>query len=141
MRLTRFTDNALRCLIFLGRSPAATPTVAEIADAMAMSREHLTKVVQRLATTGYVQTVRGRNGGVRLTGVPADISVGRVVRDCEHDMNLVPCFADPASCPIAATCRLAGVCDEAVAAFHRVLDGYTLADLLLVASRRSRAAG
>lgn len=130
MRLTRFTDNALRCLISLGLEPTGTQTVAEVAARLNMSEEHLTKVVQRLAQRGYVQTVRGRNGGVRLARMPGEIVVGAVVRDCEEDLALVPCFDDPGSCPIAPACTLAGAIDEALAAFLAVLDRRTLADLL-----------
>ncbi|MBL8960498.1 MAG: Rrf2 family transcriptional regulator [Gemmatimonadetes bacterium] len=130
MRLTRFTDNALRCLISLGLEPAGTQTVGDVATRLNMSEEHLTKVVQRLAQRGYVQTVRGRRGGVRLARLPAEISVGAVIRDCEDELALVPCFDDAASCPIAPACTLAGALDEALAAFFAVLDGRTLADLL-----------
>lgn len=130
MRLTRFTDNALRCLIFLGLEPDATPTLSEIASHMRMSEDHLTKVVQRLAQRGYVQTLRGRNGGVRLLAAPGDVRIGQVVRDCEEDLSIVPCFADTASCPISPACALAKACDEAVAAFLGALDRYTLSDLL-----------
>ncbi len=143
MRLTRFTDNALRCLIFLGLNADDTPTVAEVATRMHMSEDHLTKVVQRLAQRGYVQTVRGRNGGVRLAKAPGEIRVGDVVRDCEEDFSIVPCFADPENCPISVTCSLAPICDEALAAFLAVMDRYTLADLLKsrASARASSVAG
>lgn len=137
MHLTRFTDNALRCLLDLGSRPGEMATVPEIAGRMAMSEDHLTKVVQRLAQRGYVQTVRGRNGGVRLIMAPVEISVGAVVRDTEEDCTLVPCFASPANCPISATCRLPRLLDDALEAFFATLDRCTLADLLR--THRSRA--
>jgi Rrf2 family nitric oxide-sensitive transcriptional repressor len=130
MRLTRFTDNALRCLMYLGAAPERTPTVAEVASRMGMSEDHLTKVVQRLAQRGYVQTIRGRNGGVRLARASADITVGAVVRDMEEDWRLVPCFEDAAACPISQVCALAGVFDDALAAFMQALDRQTIAGLL-----------
>jgi Rrf2 family nitric oxide-sensitive transcriptional repressor len=130
MRLTRFTDNALRCLLDLGTRPDETATVAEIAARMAMSEDHLTKVVQRLAQRGYVQTIRGRNGGVRLAMLPEQITVGAVVRATEEDCNLVPCFESPDACPIAATCRLPRLLDDALKAFLAVLDQQKLSDLL-----------
>jgi Rrf2 family nitric oxide-sensitive transcriptional repressor len=130
MRLTRFTDNALRCLIYLGRNPEGTPTVGEIAERMNMSEDHLTKVVQRLAQGGVVLTVRGRHGGVRLAMAPEEINLGRVVRDCEEGFQIVPCFADPASCPISSNCLLASICDQALAAFLGVMDRHHLSDLL-----------
>ena len=130
MHLTRFTDNALRCLLHLGVTPERRSTIGEVAASMAMSEDHLTKVVQRLAQRGYVQTIRGRKGGVRLAKLPADIVVGAVVRDTEQDCSLVPCFRDPAACPISAFCQLAPVLSDALAAFLHVLDGKTLGDLL-----------
>lgn len=130
MRLTRFTDNALRCLIFLGTTEEGSATVGDIANRMAMSEDHLTKVVQRLAHRGYVRTVRGRRGGVRLNRTPDEINVGAVVRDCEDDLAIVPCFARDEACPIAPACSLAGTLDDALAAFLGVLDRKSLSDLL-----------
>ena len=130
MHLTRFTDNALRCLTHLALHPGETVTVTEIARRMALSEDHLVKVVQKLAHLGYVETRRGRGGGVRMIRTPESINIGAVVRETEESFRLVECF-DPGSntCPIAPACTLALVLDEALGAFHRVLDRYTLADL------------
>jgi Rrf2 family nitric oxide-sensitive transcriptional repressor len=130
MHLTRFTDNALRCLTYLALHPGTTVTVGEIARRMALSEDHLVKVVQRLAHLGYVETMRGRGGGVRMIRTPENINIGEVVRETEESFRLVECF-DPASntCPIAPACTLASALHEALSAFHRVLDHYTLADL------------
>jgi Rrf2 family transcriptional regulator, nitric oxide-sensitive transcriptional repressor len=131
MRLTQFTDNALRCLIYLGVDEGRPVSIAEIASAMGCSEEHLGKVVQRLAHHGYVLTVRGRSGGVRLARRPVDIGIGTLVREMEQDFSLVACFdPDAPPCPIASVCQLAGVLDEALAAFYRVLDERTLQDVL-----------
>ncbi len=131
MRLTRFTDNALRCLVYLGLHREETATVADVARRMAMSEDHLLKVVQRLASLGYVQTIRGRHGGVRLAQTPADIRIGTVVRETEDNLNLVECFdAETNQCPIAPVCGLARALDEALTAFLAVLDTYTLQDFL-----------
>jgi Rrf2 family nitric oxide-sensitive transcriptional repressor len=135
MRLTRFTDNALRALVFLALDPDDVPTVGEVARKMGMSEDHLLKVVQRLSQLGYVKTIRGRNGGMRLA-VPAEsIVVGQVVRRTEDNMALVPCF-DPTevTCPIAPACGLAPALDEALQAFLTTLDRYTIADI--IATRR-----
>ena len=80
MHLTRFSDNALRCLILLGLEPERSVPVPEIATRMGISYEHLVKIVQRLATLGYVETVRGRNGGVRLTVEPVSLQLGTLIR-------------------------------------------------------------
>ena len=131
MRLTRFTDIALRCLLLLGLEPERCITVREIADRMNMSYEHLVKIVHRLSEFGYVDTVRGRHGGVRIAKPAVDIVLGALVRQTEENLTLVECF-DPEHnrCPISAACRLAGTLDEALQAFLAVLDRHTLADML-----------
>lgn len=109
MRLTRFTDNALRCLMVLGLEPTECITVHAIAVRMNMSYEHLVKIVQRLAELGYVETVRGRHGGVRLARPAEEIRIGQLLRHTEENLTLVECF-DPETntCPIAPACALAG---------------------------------
>ena len=131
MHLTRFSDNALRCLIVLGLEPERAVPVPEIAARMNMSYEHLVKIVQRLAALGYVETVRGRRGGARLHIDPNGLSLGTLVRQTEDNLALVDCF-DPthSTCPIASACRLASTLDDALAAFFAVLDGKTLDDIL-----------
>ncbi len=131
MRLTRFSDNALRCLMVLGLEPNQCITVHVIATRMNMSYEHLVKIVQRLAELGYVETVRGRNGGVRLARAAETIRLGELVRQTEENLTLVECF-DPATntCPIAPACTLSGMLDQALHAFLAVLDSKTLADAL-----------
>lgn len=131
MRLTRFTDNALRALVYLALDPNDIPTVGEVARKMGMSEDHLLKVVQRLSQLGYVKTIRGRNGGMRLAKSADEIVVGEVIRRTEDNMSLVPCF-DPTevTCPISAACGLAPALDEALQAFLTTLDRYTVADLL-----------
>lgn len=133
MRLTRYTDYALRVLTYLGlKDPAELITIKEIASRYGISENHLMKVVNRLAQNGLIETVRGRHGGMRLSSAPSDINIGRVVRSCEDDMRLVECFDEAANtCPIAPVCVLPSVLDEALGAFFGVLDRYTLEDLLV----------
>ncbi len=139
MRLTRFTDNSLRCLVYLGIHDQSLSTIADVARRMAMSEDHLMKVVQRLSQLGYVQTTRGRNGGIRLVREPADIRIGQVVRETEDNLNLVECFDPEAnSCPIAPACSLPRALDAALRAFLAVLDDYTLADLIRQPRRLER---
>ncbi len=131
MRLTRFTDNALRALLYLALAPDDISTVGEVARRMGMSEDHLLKVVQRLTQLGYVQTIRGRRGGMRLARAADTIIVGEVVRQTEDNMQLVPCFeSGNTACPIAPACGLAPALDHALQAFLSVLDGYTVADLM-----------
>ena len=130
MRLTRFTDNALRCLLYLAEQPERVATVHEIAKETGMSPDHLLKVVKRLGHLGYVQTIRGRRGGVRLGMAPSSIRVGDVVRATEDNMAIVPCFgATGDECPMGPACGLAACMHEALGAFFAVLGRYTVADL------------
>ena len=131
MRLTVYTDYALRVLMYVAVRPEPLPTIGQIADAYQISRNHLMKVVYELGQAGYLETVRGKNGGLRLARKPQEIGLGRLVRETEPDMALVPCF-DPirAQCAITPACRLRGALAEARAAFLAVLDGYTLAGLV-----------
>lgn len=126
MRLTRYTDYAMRVLLYLGAQPDKVCSIAEIARAYGISQNHLMKVAHDLGKAGYVEGVRGRSGGIRLAK-PADrINVGVVVRHTEEGFDLVEC----GECVIAPACGLTGVLAEALAAFMAVLDGHTLADLL-----------
>jgi Rrf2 family nitric oxide-sensitive transcriptional repressor len=130
MRLTRYTDNALRALIYLALHDGAPSRITDIARRMGMSEDHTAKVIAQLAELGVVSTVRGRTGGVRLARPAAEINIGAVVRATEDNLNLVECF-DPLTnkCPIAPACALAPALDEALTAFFAVLDRYTLAQL------------
>lgn len=131
MRLTRFTDNALRCLMYLGRNADRVVTVGEVSRRMAMSEDHLLKVVRRLVELGYVRTLRGRRGGVRLSKPASEIVIGDVVRNTEDNLAIVPCFAPgDHTCPLAPDCRLANVLESALGAFFAALQARTLADLL-----------
>ena len=130
MRLTVYTDYALRVLMYVAARPEPLPTIGEIADAFQISRNHLMKVVYELAQANYLETVRGKKGGLRLARLPTEVNVGRLVRLTEPDMALAPCFAHGGvGCAITPGCRLRGVLAEARAAFFAVLDSYTLADL------------
>lgn len=133
MRLTQWTDYSLRVLMYCAASeqrPQA-PTIAEIARAHDISHSHLTKIVMTLSATGYLQTTRGRGGGIRLMRAAQDIVIGDVVRQTESDFDLVECF-DPARnrCAMDGSCRLKGVLRGALAAYLSVLDEVRLSDLL-----------
>lgn len=131
MRLAVYTDYSLRMLMYLAVKRDGLATIAEVADAYGISRNHLNKVAHRLGLAGYVETVRGKGGGLRLAK-PADrIGLGEVVRHAEPDMALVPCFEPVcAPCPIVPCCGLIGALQEARRAFLAALDRYTIADLV-----------
>lgn len=126
MRLTLFTDYALRVLMHLAADPDRQSSVGEIARDFAISRNHLTKVVNGLARAGYVASARGRGGGIRLARPAEQVVVGEVIRLTEDGFELFDCGA----CVIAPACGLTPVVNEALAAFLAVLDRYTLADLI-----------
>jgi len=130
MRLTTFTDYSLRVLMYLAAAPGRRPTIGEIARAFDVSENHLMKVVHALGKAGLLANVRGRGGGLGLARAPHAISIGAVVRATEGEAVPAECFDDAANtCDLARVCRLRGVLAEAVAAFHAVLDRYSLADL------------
>ncbi|MBX9814867.1 MAG: Rrf2 family transcriptional regulator [Proteobacteria bacterium SG_bin5] len=126
MRLTRYTDYALRVLLHLGADEARLCSIAEMARAHRISQNHLMKVVNDLGRAGLVASVRGRRGGIRLARPAREINVGAVVRLTERDFDMADC----ATCVIAPVCGLRGALARAAAAFLATLDGFTLADLL-----------
>ena len=130
MRLTLQADYALRMLMHLAVNEDRLGTIAEVADRFAISRNHLTKVANRLAQAGHVDAVRGRSGGLRLAR-PADrINLGAVVRPLEQGHALVECFPGGTDdCLITRCCKLKGVLARAQEAFFAVLDEYSVADL------------
>jgi Rrf2 family nitric oxide-sensitive transcriptional repressor len=131
MRLTRYTDYALRVLIYCGLAPDGRVTIREIGEAYGISRNHLTKIVHDLGRLGYVATVRGKGGGLRLAMPPGEIRLGELVATLERDLALAECFGDGrCDCRIAGECRLQGMLAEALEAFFATLDRWTLADLL-----------
>ena len=131
MKITTFTDYSLRVLIYLATAPEGRGTIAEVSQAYGVSEHHLVKVVHLLGRAGFLATPRGRGGGLSLA-VPADrIRVGDVVRATEGEEPPVDCEDKVrGTCAIAGACRLAGVLDQAMAAFRAVLDRYTLEDLV-----------
>jgi Rrf2 family nitric oxide-sensitive transcriptional repressor len=131
LRLTVYTDYALRLLMYLALKDEELATIAEVAEDYGISRNHLMKVAHQLGIAGYVVTVRGRRGGLRLARPVEAIGLGEVVRHTEPDMALLPCFKPvDAPCPILPSCVLRSALDEARSAFVKVLDSYTLGDLV-----------
>jgi Rrf2 family transcriptional regulator, nitric oxide-sensitive transcriptional repressor len=131
VRLTVYTDYALRMLMYLALKDGQLATIAEIAGSYDISRNHLMKVAHQLGVAGFVETVRGRGGGLRLAKPIGDIGLGDVVRYTEPDMAIVSCFeAIDAPCAIQPSCVLKRALKKACDAFLEVLDGYTLDDLV-----------
>lgn len=130
MRLTVYSDYALRLLMYIAVKDTGLSTIPEIADAYGVSRNHLMKVVHQLGQAGYLETVRGRGGGVRLARAADAIGLGDLIRFTEPDMAIAPCFhPDNQDCPLRRACKLRAALDRARLAFLAVLDSYTIADL------------
>ena len=130
MRLTTMTDYAMRLLMHVGQHPDRLCTVAEVAGVYGISEAHLMKITHQLGLAGWLETVRGKGGGMRLAASPQDINLGAVVRSMEPDFQLVDCMANSSSCSLMGHCKLAGIMGGALQAMMRHLDAYTLADLL-----------
>ncbi|HDR9583880.1 TPA: Rrf2 family transcriptional regulator [Burkholderia stabilis] len=138
MRLTDYTDYSLRVMLYLAVRGEGLATIQEISDAYGISKNHLMKVVQQLGELGWVDTVRGRNGGLRLFPESLQLTVGQVVRATESDFALVGCFpaenGESRGCVIEPQCRLKGVLAAARDAFFAELDRHTLGELVEPAS-------
>ncbi|MDQ0270462.1 RrF2 family transcriptional regulator [Cytobacillus purgationiresistens] len=132
MRLTNYTDYSLRVLIYLSTTTDTSKlsNIKEIAHAYGISKNHLMKVIYQLGKNGYIETIRGRNGGIRLALDPSQINIGEVVRKTEEDFHLVECF-DPENnhCVISPVCGLRHVLNSALQAYLSVLDEVTLDDI------------
>jgi len=127
--MTLHTDYALRMLIFAAVRREENCTVSAVADAYGLSRNHLLKVALTLRKCGFLETTRGRSGGIRLATAPEKINLGVLVRATEEDFQLVECMGDGV-CAITPVCRLTGIFEEALRAYLSVLDKYTLGDVI-----------
>ena len=132
MRLTNYTDYSLRVLIYLASKPSdELSNIKEIAEAYNISKNHLMKVTYELGKMNVIETIRGRNGGIRLAHLPDQINIGEIVRKTEEDFHLVECFdKDQNQCVISPVCGLKHALNKALQAYFAVLDQYTLADLV-----------
>ena len=130
MRLTAMTDYSLRLLMYVGQHAGRLCTIAEIAQVYGVSEAHLMKITHQLALAGFLETVRGRGGGMRLARAPQEIVLGDVVRAMEPDFAMVECFATGNVCTLTGRCRLTGVLHDSLTAFMQNLDRHTLADIL-----------
>jgi len=130
MRVTLHSDYALRLLMYLAVARERRASAEDVAQAYGLSRNHLMKVAQGLVRAGFVESTRGRGGGLELAMDADKINIGAVIRAMEQDLALVECMGEHNACVIAGACRLKGVMQEALRAWLAVLDKYTLADLV-----------
>jgi Rrf2 family transcriptional regulator, nitric oxide-sensitive transcriptional repressor len=130
VKLTTFTDFSLRALIYAATAPEGRATIAEVARVYRISEHHLVKVVQFLGREGFLMNTRGRGGGFALSRPAGEINLGGVVRLTEGGDMPAECFRESGACVLTPVCRLSGALAQAVEAFYRVLDRYTVADLV-----------
>ncbi len=139
MHLTTHTDYALRTLMVLALSSPEKVKTAEICDTFEISANHLAKVIQHLARLGYVETMRGKEGGVRLAVAPGSINLGSAVRALEKDLGVVPCLrARGEECFITPACSLKPILRDATESFLQHLEKFTLADVMRGTGRGAR---
>ncbi|WP_338452135.1 Rrf2 family transcriptional regulator [Niallia oryzisoli] len=132
MRLTNYTDYSLRVLIYLAlKKDLELCTIKEVAETYQISKNHLMKITHELGKLGYIETIRGRHGGIRLAKDPEEINIGEVVSKTEEDFHIVDCFNKANKyCVITPSCKLKHILNEALLAFVNVLKEYTLEDLI-----------
>lgn len=131
MNLTLYSDYSLRVLLYLSLRPDERVSIDEIASFYRISKDHLVKIVHHLGKLGYIQTIRGRNGGIELAKDPGDITIGEIVRKTEPNFNIVECFHPETNhCAVTGVCRLKIILSNALDAFLSVLDQYTLQDMV-----------
>lgn len=137
MRLTSYTDYALRTLMYLAANREKLVTIQDIANVHDIAKNHLTKVVHQLGIMGVVESLRGRRGGLRLGREPDQINIGAVVRSTEPDFYMAECFKpDKSHCILSANCPLKDVLHDATNAYLQVLDGVTLEHLMTTSANR-----
>ena len=131
MKLTQYSDLGLRLLMYLALRRGELVTIQEVSERFAISKNHLVKISHQLTKSGLIESIQGRNGGIRLARPPQDINVEQVLRATEDNFDLVECFAPSHNqCVISGACKLTLVLDEARTAFFDVLNKVSLADLV-----------
>ncbi len=131
MRLTAYTNYALRTLMFCALHSGQLVRMEDVSNAYGISRAHLLKAARQLGQLGYLENIRGRTGGVRLARSPEDIVIGEVVRHTEGDLEIVECFnPETNTCPLIGVCKLSVLFRTGLKAFFAELDKVTLADMI-----------
>lgn len=131
MRLTSFTDYSVRVLMYVAQKNGELASIREVSEVYDISRNHLMKVVHLLGKGGYLDTVRGKNGGFRLGKETKDINIGELIRYTEDDLSIVECFSSKEDkCSLINECSFSNVMQEALQAFMGAADKYTLEDLV-----------
>jgi Rrf2 family transcriptional regulator, nitric oxide-sensitive transcriptional repressor len=133
LQLTLHADYSLRALIYLAENPERPVSTEEISGVYQISRHHLVRVMQTLHEHQFVKLTAGRRGGATLARLPSEINIGEVVRKAEPNFRMVECFdLEANTCPIVPICRLRGILSSALESFFKILDDYTLADMVRI---------
>ncbi len=131
MQLSKFTDYAFRALIYLAKNSEENATVDILAEELKISTHHLKKVINKLAKTEYIISIKGRNGGLRLGVSPEEINLGKVLLLTEENLSIVECMNESGTCPlINDRCKLKGIISNALSGFVNEMSKYTLQDII-----------
>lgn len=130
MHITRYSDYCLRTLIFLALQGDRLATIQEVSRSYNISKNHLMKIVYQLSQKGYINSTRGKNGGIRLGRDPEQINLGTLFTEVEQSFSIAECFSSNNRCAITPACHMKKILSEALTAFLAVLGKYTLADLV-----------
>ncbi|ENV37984.1 Rrf2 family transcriptional regulator [Acinetobacter venetianus] len=128
MQLNKFTDYALRILLYVARPNDVPYTIADIAKDLHVSQNHLVKVVHFMGKQHWIVTIRGKGGGIRLNPDARNIKLGEIVRILQGNHQIVECNTPP--CVLRSQCGLKGILDQALESFYQSLDRYTLGEVL-----------
>lgn len=128
MQLNKFTDYALRILLYVARPSDVPYTIADIAKDLHVSQNHLVKVVHFMGKQHWIVTIRGKGGGIRLNPDARNIKLGEIVRILQGNHQIVECNTPP--CVLRSQCGLKGILDQALESFYQSLDRYTLGEVL-----------
>jgi len=132
MRLTKQTNYAIRIMMYCAANQGNLSQIPEIAKAYGLSELFLFKILKPLTKNNLIESVRGRNGGIRLTRAPKEIRLSEIVRVTEDNFEMAECFSEEgADCPLVDSCELNSALREALGAFFTVLDNYTIEDLAI----------
>lgn len=130
MQLTSFSDYAIRVLMYVAMKEPGLSSITEVADAHKIARPHVVKIVHELGRGGYLETQRGRGGGIRLARPATEVNLGALIRFTEKNLALVDCMGGGGSCVVVSACGLQAVFRKALDAFFQELEKHTLADIL-----------
>lgn len=130
MHLSKFTDYSFRILIFLGSRPNELFTVEELSSILDLSAHHVKKIIYKLVKNNYLESSKGRNGGIKFVVDPKDINLGELFEIMEDNLNIVECFSNENKCCINHNCRLRPILNDSLKAFKTSLSKYTLNDII-----------